>query len=64
MPAACCWRPAIGHLGRTDEARAAWAGLLEVNPGFSLAQREGVLPYKDPGDFQRIVDGLAKAGLP
>ena len=53
-----------GHLGRTEEARAAWAGLLEVNPGFSLAQREGVLPYKDPGDFQRILDGLAKAGLP
>ena len=54
----------FGHLGRTDEARAAWAGLLEVNPGFSLAQRKDVLPYKDPGDFQRIIDGLAKAILP
>jgi len=54
----------FGHLGRTDEARAAWAGLLEVNPGFSVIQREGVLPYKDPRDFRRILDGLAKAGLP
>jgi adenylate cyclase len=53
-----------GHLGRVDEARAAWAGLLEVNPGFSLSQRERVLPYKDPADFQRIAEGLAKAGLP
>ncbi len=53
-----------GHLGRADEARAAWAGLLEVNPGFSVAQREGVLPYRNASDFQRIVDGLAKAGLP
>jgi adenylate cyclase len=53
-----------GHLGRVDDARAAWAGLLEVNPGFSLAQRERVLPYKDPADFQRIAEGLAKAGLP
>ena len=55
---------AFGHLGRTDEARAAWAGLREVNPGFSLAQRKGVLPYKNAADFQRILDGLAKAGLP
>jgi adenylate cyclase len=53
-----------GHLGRAEDARAAWAELLKVNPDFSVAQRARVLPYKDPGDFQRIVDGLAKAGLP
>ena len=53
-----------GHLGRADDARAAWAGLLKVNPDFSLAQRERVLPYKNAADFQRIVEGLAKAGLP
>ena len=53
-----------GHLGRVDDARAAWAELLKVNPDFSVAQRARVLPYKDAGDFQRIVDGLAKAGLP
>jgi adenylate cyclase len=53
-----------GHLGRADDARAAWAELLKVNPGFSLAQRERVLPYKNAADFQRIVEGLAKAGLP
>src|SRR5262249_26737524 len=59
MLAAC-----YGHLGRADEARAAWADLLKVNPNFSLEQRERVLPYKDPRDFARIADGLAKAGLP
>jgi adenylate cyclase len=53
-----------GHRGRVDEARAAWAGLMKVNPDFSLAQRARVLPYKEPRDFQRIADGLAKAGLP
>jgi adenylate cyclase len=53
-----------GHLGRGEDARATWAELLQVNPEFSLTQREGVLPYKDPGDFQRIAEGLAKAGLP
>ena len=53
-----------GHLGRTEDARAAWTELLKVNPGFSLAQRARVLPYKDASDFQRITEGLAKAGLP
>jgi adenylate cyclase len=53
-----------GHRGRVDEARAAWAGLMKVNPDFSLAQRARVLPYKEPRDFQRIADGLAKADLP
>ncbi len=53
-----------GHLGRAEEARAAWAELLKVNPDFSVTQRARVLPYKDPADFQRIVDGLAKAELP
>ena len=53
-----------GHLGRLDEARSAWADLLKVNPDFSLAQRARVLPYKQASDFQRIADGLAKAGLP
>jgi adenylate cyclase len=53
-----------GHLGRAEDARAIWAELLKVNPDFSLMQRARVLPYKKPDDFQRIQEGLAKAGLP
>jgi adenylate cyclase len=53
-----------GQLGRLDDARATWAALLEVNPDFSLIQRERVMPYKNAGDFQRIVEGLTKASLP
>jgi adenylate cyclase len=53
-----------GHLGRAEDARAAWVELLKVNPDFSLMQRGRVLPYKDARDFQRIAEGLAKAGLP
>ena len=53
-----------GHLGRLEDARAAWAELLKVNPDFSLTQRARVLPYKQASDFARIVEGLAKAGLP
>jgi hypothetical protein len=53
-----------GHLGRAEDARAVWTELLKVNQGFSLTQRARVLPYKNPNDFQRILKGLAKAGLP
>ena len=53
-----------GHLGRAADAGAVWTELLKVNPGFSLTQRERVLPYKNVGDFQRILTGLAKARLP
>jgi adenylate cyclase len=53
-----------GHLGRIDDARSTWADLRKVNPSFSLEQRSRVLPYKDPLEFQIIVEGLAKAGLP
>ena len=53
-----------GHLGKIDEARSVWSDMLAINPDISLAQRERVLPYKDARDFQRIVEGLNKAGLP
>ena len=53
-----------GHLGRTGEARAAWAEALRVNPDYSPEQRRRVLPYRDPAEFERVVEGLTKAGLP
>ena len=53
-----------GHLGHVDDARAVWADLLKVNADFSLTQRARVLPYKNPDDFLRLAEGLAKAGLP
>jgi adenylate cyclase len=52
-----------GHLGRFDEARAAWQEVLRVNPNYSLEYRRKVLPYKNPEDFELVVDGLRKAGL-
>jgi adenylate cyclase len=53
-----------GHLGRNEEARTLWQEALRISPGYSLEHRRRVLPYKDPADFQRVVDGLRKAGLP
>ena len=53
-----------GHLGRLDEAGAEWDAALDANPESSLDQKGSVLPYSDPADWQRILDGLAMAGLP
>jgi len=53
-----------GHLGQAEAARAEWREALKVNPAYSLEHRRGILPYKDPQDFERVVDGLRKAGLP
>jgi adenylate cyclase len=53
-----------GQMGLVEDAREAWRELMRVNPAYSLEQRREVLPYKNPEDFERIVAGLRKAGLP
>ena len=55
---------AYGQLGQFEEAREAWREALRVNPAYSLEHRRKVLPYKNPEDFDRVVEGLRKAGLP
>jgi adenylate cyclase len=52
-----------GYLGRDDDAKAQWADALAENPNFSIEQRQRVLPYKDPADFQQVVEGLRRAGI-
>ncbi|TJV44755.1 MAG: tetratricopeptide repeat protein [Mesorhizobium sp.] len=52
-----------GHLGRFAEAQAAWQEVLRVNPDYSLEYRRKVLPYKNPADFELMVEGLRKAGI-
>ena len=53
-----------GEMGMIDEARETWQEALRINPDYSLEQRRKVLPYKNPDDFERVVEGLRKAGLP
>jgi adenylate cyclase len=55
---------AYGRMGQFEEAREAWREALRVNPAYSLEHRRKVLPYKNPENFERVVEGLRKAGLP
>ncbi len=52
-----------GQMGRLYEARERWREALKVNPAYSLEHRRKVLPYKNPADFETVVEGLRKAGL-
>ena len=52
-----------GHLSRIEEARAEWKEVFRINPDYSLLHRRNVLPYKNPADFELLMEGLRKAGL-
>jgi adenylate cyclase len=55
---------ALGHLAREREARAEAAELLRQKPTFPARGRTLIGYYIKPVDLQeRVVDGLAKAGL-
>jgi adenylate cyclase len=51
------------ELGQEEEARAAVAEVLRLNPNFSLegARQSGV--FKDPATVERLLAALQKAGL-
>ena len=55
---------ALGHLGRTEEARALIDALLERIPNFSASYMLDFSPMIENADFRHMVDGLHKAGLP
>ncbi len=50
------------RLGREEEARAAAAEILRINPKFSLERYAKMLPFTRPV-AERIVEDLRKAGL-
>ena len=54
---------ALDHLGEVDEAHRIWKELKEINPKYSFSEHYARQPFQRPEDVQRIVDGLAKAGL-
>ena len=52
-----------GHLGRPEECRKAWEHTLRLNPRFSIERRRRILPFRNPQDFERRVEGLRQGGL-
>jgi hypothetical protein len=52
-----------GSLGREEEARAAAAEVLRIDPKFSVEHFAKRLPYKKQIDKDRFIGGLGKAGL-
>jgi adenylate cyclase len=52
-----------GHLGRIAEAQATWAEVMRIAPNFSIEWQRRALPYKNPTDFERRVEGLRKANI-
>jgi len=55
---------ALGELGWQDEAREAARDVLRQEPKFSITAYTRGLAYRNPGEIQRIAEGLRKAGLP
>jgi adenylate cyclase len=49
--------------GRDDEAHAAAAQVLKINPKFSVEQYAGALAFRDRSHLDYMVDALHKAGL-
>ena len=49
--------------GREEEARAAAAEVLRINPNFSCDYYAKKTPYKNQADLDRFIGALRKAGL-
>jgi tetratricopeptide (TPR) repeat protein len=53
-----------GSCGREKEARKEGSEVLRINPKFTVESFMRNIPYKNPSDRDRVVQGLRKAGLP
>jgi adenylate cyclase len=36
---------------------------MRINPNFSMERRRRVVPFRNPADFERRVEGLRKGGV-
>ncbi len=51
-----------GHLGQLDGAKQSLAECVRLNPGFSLAWAQNLIPFKEPVMIEQFILGLKKAG--
>jgi Flp pilus assembly protein TadD len=52
-----------GPAGRLEEGRAAVTKLSRLAPDMTIETTRAQVPWKDPADMERYLDGLRKAGL-
>ena len=54
----------LGHAGRLEEARQIIQQLLDLVPGLTVTRFGKETRFRHPEYFERLIDGLRKAGLP
>lgn len=54
---------ALGHVGDMEEARRVWRELMEIDPRYSAVAHISRLPFRDPANAEKFLEGLRKAGL-
>jgi len=52
------------HLGMLEEAGAEARAILDLQPGFTVAEWARRPPYKNPARLEYFLEGLRRAGLP
>jgi adenylate cyclase len=52
-----------GMLGQAEACRRAWDETLRIRPDFSMERRRRVMPFRNPKDFERRVEGLRRSGI-
>ena len=53
----------LGNLGRAEEGRRELDEVFRLDPAFSIERRRQVLPFRNPEDFERRLEGFRRAGL-
>ena len=54
---------AYSEASREEEAQAAAAEVLKINPNFSIERFGQRMPFQDPADLDRFLNALRLAGL-
>ncbi len=55
--------PALGYLGRTEEAGRAISKLRSLAPAASISHFRQRLPFRDENDLEVVLEGFRRAGL-
>jgi adenylate cyclase len=52
----------LGRMGRVDEAKAAFAQVMRLQPGFTRSYVQATYPFRSPSHARLLEDGLRQAG--